>query len=433
MSSRDVHTTDAHAGRGPDAMDHCSRARDWALVGALVLWGVWGWNIAIVSALPIEYFALGDSVASGYGLADDETACRRSLRAYPWLVLEHVQPTVAVQPFDLLACKGATTAILDQHVSEVLSRLSEHPTLLTLTIGANDFGWSDVFPFAQNLCTPDDDAFDAWLEGIAQTVEDNLVGQLGRVLVYPQVEVILTDYYNPTNTSGGFWERLHPRCLVVDVYDRSERVVDALNAAITLAWQRVGAPSFVQVATVHDPFRGHEAPRPWCGTASPDIGETWMQYPTDPNSNATPVGGECFHLNHAGSQQYAAAVTALVPPDLARPVRLRVNDSSLAPGEVLTLTLTILPEAIPMVVDCSVALQLPDQSLWFLHADGSFTPEIQPYLEEWPVVPFRAELFHYTFTGSEPPGHYQWLPICTELETGAVLGATAHAPFTFSP
>jgi hypothetical protein len=79
MSYREVQTTDANACRGPGAMDHRSRTRDWALVDTLVLWGGRGWNVAIVPALPIEYFALGDSVASGYGLADDEMARRRSI------------------------------------------------------------------------------------------------------------------------------------------------------------------------------------------------------------------------------------------------------------------------------------------------------------------------------------------------------------------
>jgi lysophospholipase L1-like esterase len=353
--------------------------------------------------------------------------------AYPWLLSARLQETFVVPQFDLLACSGTTTGTLDGQVSEVLSRLSAHPTLITLTVGANDFGWSDVFAFAQNLCAPDDEAFDTWVAGIAQTVEENLVVQLSRLLASPQVEVILTDYYNPTNTSGAFWERVHPRCLLVNVYDRSEGVVQALSAAIRQVRQRVGSPSFVQVATVHDAFRGHEAPRPWCGTAPPDVEESWIQYPTDPDSNATPVGGDCFHANRAGATAFAAAVMGLVPPDLGLPMRLQVNDASLSPGETLTLTVTILPESTPMVVDLYVALQLPDQSVWFLHADGSFTSEVQPYVGQWPVSPFRAELFHYTFTGSEPPGHYRWLAVFTEPGTGTMVGVIAQAPWTFSP
>jgi lysophospholipase L1-like esterase len=405
----------------------------WALVGALALWGMWGWEGVSALALPIEYFAMGDSVASGYGLDDDGTACRQSRLAYPWLVVGQLQATFLVQQFDLLACSGATTATLDQQVSEVLSRLSAHPTLLTLTVGANDFGWSDVFAFAQHLCTPSDEAFRTWLEDIAQSVEERLVGQLSRVLAYPQVEVILTDYYNPTNASGAFWERVHPRCLLVDVYDRSEQVVHALNTAIGQAWQRVGSPSFVQVATVHAAFQGHEAPRPWCGTAPPDVEGTWMQYPTDPNSNATPVGGDCFHLNRAGAEQYVAAVTALVPPDLALPIRLRVNDSSLTPGETLTLTVTTLPESTPTVVDLYVALQLPDQSLQFLQADGSLTPDDRPFVSSWTVVPFRGEVFRWMLSAQELQGTYVWLAAFTEPGTGNIVGTVAQVPFLVNP
>lgn len=414
-------------------MAHRSRVRRWALVGALALWGVLGWEVASVPALPIEYFAVGDSVASGRGLDDDETACRQSRLAYPWLVVEQLQETFLVQQFDLLACSGTTTATLDQQVSEVLSRLSVHPTLLTMTVGANDFGWSDVFAFAPRLCTQSDEAFRTWVGGTAQAVEENLVGQLSRVLAYPQVEVILTDYYNPTNASGAFWERVHPRCLLVDVYDRSEQVVHALNAAIRQAWQRVGSPGFVQVATVHAAFHGHEAPRPWCGTSPPEIEGTWIQYPTDPNSNSTQVGGDCFHPNRAGAEQYAAAVTALVPPDLALPLRLRVNDPSLTPGETLTLTVTTLPESTPTVVDLYAALQLPDQSLRFLQADGSIAPEAWPLVSGWTVAPFRGEVFRHTLSGQELPGNYVWLAAFTEPGTGSIVGTVAQAPFLISP
>ena len=81
-----------------------------------------------------------------------------------------------------------------------------------------------------------------------------------------------------------------------------------------------------------------------------------------------------------------------------------MNDTSPAPGETFTLTMTTIPEATPLVVDLYVALQLPDQRVWFLHSDGSLSPAIQPYRSQWPVIPFRAELFRYTLTGAEPPG-----------------------------
>jgi len=233
--------------------------------------------------------------------------------------------------------------------------------------------------------------------------------------------------------SGAFWELVYPRCVLVDVYERSEHVVHTLNTAITQAWQRLGGPPYVQVAAVHAAFHCHEAPRPWCGTLPPDVEETWLQYPTDPDSNATSVGGDCFHPNGLGAERYKETVTALVPTDLALPLRLQINDASLTPGETLTLTLTVTPEAVPSVVDLYVALQWPDQSLWFLQVDGSLTPEPRPLLSAWPAVPARAELFRYTFTGPEPPGSYRWLAAFTEPGTGAIVGTIAQAPFTFNP
>jgi hypothetical protein len=223
---------------------------------------------------------------------------------------------------------------------------------------------------------------------------------------------------------------VRPQRVFVDVYDRSEAVARALNATITRASERVGSPGSAQVATVHDAFLGHEAPRPWCGTAPPDQGDTWIQYPTDPESNATPVGGDCFHMNRAGAEHYAEMVRGLVPPDLGSPLRLRVNDGRLSPGETLTLTVTTLPESTPPVVDLYVALQLPDQHLWFLSSNGGLTPTIQPYLGQWPVTPFRGELFRYTLTGAEPPGHYVWLAAFIDPGTGMIIGTIAQAPFT---
>ena len=123
----------------------------------------------------------------------------------------------------------------------------------------------------------------------------------------------------------------------------------------------------------------------------------------------------------------------LVPPDLGLPLRLQVNDASLAPGETLTLTVTTMPESTPLEMDLYVALQLPDQRVWFLHRDGSLTPAIQPYRSQWPVVPFRGELFRYTLTGAEPPGNYVWLAAFIDPGTGMIIGTIAQAPMTLAP
>ena len=69
-----------------------------------------------VSALPIEYFAVGDSVASGYGLGDDATACRQSMLAYPWLVCEQLK-----RP---LSCHSSISGVLGHHDGDSRGQVS---------------------------------------------------------------------------------------------------------------------------------------------------------------------------------------------------------------------------------------------------------------------------------------------------------------------
>ena len=114
-------------------------------------------------------------------------------------------------------------------------------------------------------------------------------------------------------------------------------------------------------------------------------------------------------------------------------LRLSVNETGFRPGAMMTLMVTIASEPAPQAVDLYVALQLPDQSLWFLQADGRLTPELHPLVASWVVVPFNGELWRYTFSGTEPAGRYSWLAAFTEPGTMNILGTIAEAPFTFSP
>jgi hypothetical protein len=85
------------------------------------------------------------------------------------------------------------------------------------------------------------------------------------------------------------------------------------------------------------------------------------------------------------------------------------------------------------VVDLYAALQLPDQSLWFLQADGSIAPEARPLVSGWTVAPFRGEVFRHTLSGQELPGNYVWLAAFTEPGTGSIVGTVAQVPFLISP
>jgi lysophospholipase L1-like esterase len=86
-----------------------------------------------------NYVALGDSYASGNGTGvfyNDGTSCHRSPDAYP--------PLVSAKAGDSLtfaACSGATTSTV---ISSQLGSLGSGTSLVTITIGGNDAGFSNV-------------------------------------------------------------------------------------------------------------------------------------------------------------------------------------------------------------------------------------------------------------------------------------------------
>jgi lysophospholipase L1-like esterase len=93
------------------------------------------------SAQPVvHYVALGDSYSSGVGAGSyigSSGSCDRSTNAYPALWDTANQPASYVSE----ACSGATTATV---LSSQLSALSTATTLVSITVGGNDVGFSSV-------------------------------------------------------------------------------------------------------------------------------------------------------------------------------------------------------------------------------------------------------------------------------------------------
>jgi lysophospholipase L1-like esterase len=92
------------------------------------------------AASSVSYVALGDSYSSGLGAGDyisSSGSCKRSSRAYPerWAVASSPASFVSV------ACSGATTTDV---LSSQVSALSPSTTLVSITIGGNDAGFSSV-------------------------------------------------------------------------------------------------------------------------------------------------------------------------------------------------------------------------------------------------------------------------------------------------
>jgi lysophospholipase L1-like esterase len=102
--------------------------------------------VTAVASLPagatpaVNYVALGDSYSSGLGAGDyisSSGSCDRSYDAYP----EQWDDTQSPASFVSVACSGATTADV---LSSQVSALSARTTLVSITIGGNDAGFSHV-------------------------------------------------------------------------------------------------------------------------------------------------------------------------------------------------------------------------------------------------------------------------------------------------
>lgn len=91
-----------------------------------------------------RYVALGDSYAAGTGLPGQTDAqCGRSAGSYPSWIAETYKPAV----FKDVTCSGATTRSLwnkQGPAAPQVDALTEDTDLVTVTLGGNDLGFSDV-------------------------------------------------------------------------------------------------------------------------------------------------------------------------------------------------------------------------------------------------------------------------------------------------
>jgi lysophospholipase L1-like esterase len=111
------------------------RPRRTAAVAVLVVLAL---LLAAASAMAEQYVALGDSYSSGVGTRTFfEQTCKRSLFAYPELIAQQRPNTSLVFP----ACSGAKTGDV---LSRQVGSLTASTAIVTITIGGNDAGFSEV-------------------------------------------------------------------------------------------------------------------------------------------------------------------------------------------------------------------------------------------------------------------------------------------------
>lgn len=196
----------------------------------------------------VHYVALGDSYSSGVGAGSyigSSGSCDQSTKAYPALWDVANQPAAYVSE----ACSGATTATV---LSSQLSVLSTATTLVSITIGGNDVGFSSVM----ETCVLEFTSSCVSAVNKAESlIASQLPGELDSVLSAikadaPNARVVVLDYpdlYDLSKSSS---------CIGLSTTDRSDlnNGANELDSQIQAAAARHGDV----FADVRGAFSGHE-------------------------------------------------------------------------------------------------------------------------------------------------------------------------------
>jgi lysophospholipase L1-like esterase len=229
---------------------------------------------------PVRYVALGDSYSAGTGAGPYSAAgrsCERSASAYPQLWASQHTPASFVS----VACAGATTATV---LDDQLSALSGGTTLVSLTIGGNDVGFSNVM----ETCVLEwNSACQDAVTKAEREISTTLPGHLDSVLRAihtraPLARIVLLGYpdlYDLTRSAS---------CLGIGTSKRTalNQGADALDRALSAAAARNDAV----FADVRPDFAGHEI----CDSATHYLNAiTW---PIDSSYHPTAAGQRSGYL-----------------------------------------------------------------------------------------------------------------------------------------
>jgi lysophospholipase L1-like esterase len=201
------------------------------------------------NAVPaVHYVALGDSYSSGVGAGDyisSSGSCERSYDAYP----EQWADANAPASFVSVACSGAETSDV---LSSQVSALSSSTTLVSITIGGNDAGFSTVMETCvlapTSVCLGAVAASEAF-------VATELPGRLNTTLATiradaPAAKIVVLGYpdlYDLSKSSS---------CIGLSTSDRTalDQGADQLDSALANA----AAANGDTYADVRGQFAGHE-------------------------------------------------------------------------------------------------------------------------------------------------------------------------------
>jgi len=200
------------------------------------------------AATTVNYVALGDSYSSGLGAGDyisSSGSCDRSTNAYP----EQWAAANSPASFNSVACAGATTTDV---INSQVSALSSSTSLVSITIGGNDAGFSSVMETCVLSSTS------SCLNAVAKA-EAFVAGQLP-ALLDKTLTTIRADAPTATVVVLGYPELYDlsrsSTCIGLSTRDRTalNQGADALDNAL----QAAASANHDTFADVRGQFSGHE-------------------------------------------------------------------------------------------------------------------------------------------------------------------------------
>ena len=220
-----------------------------ALAGAATTVAVTALLAAVpASAMTGGYVALGDSYSSGVGsgsYTSESGSCDRSPNAYSalWNAAHHPSAYVSV------ACSGATTSDVN---SSQLSALSSSTGLVSITIGGNDVGFSNIMQTCvlegTDSCVAAVNTAEAkartTLPGLLNTTYNNIRSHA------PNAQVVVLDYpvFYHLNVSCGIGLSSTSRA----------KIDEGINLADSIIQTAAGSHSNFTFADVRNAFLGHQ-------------------------------------------------------------------------------------------------------------------------------------------------------------------------------
>jgi len=233
-----------------------------AVLAAGLAAGIAGTGIPAHAAPAVSYVALGDSYSSGVGAGSESGSCDRSPNAYPALWAAANSPA----SFTFAACSGAKTSDV---ISSQLSSLSSSTTLVSMTIGGNDVGFSSII---ETCVLESTSSCEQAVSAADQYASTTLPGLLDTTLAdirshAPGAKIIVLDYPD-------FYDLSVPICLGLSSADHQalDNGINDLDGVI----QTAAAANGDTFADVRAQFSGHEL----CD------GSGWLHSITLPISNS---------------------------------------------------------------------------------------------------------------------------------------------------